>query len=64
MANWWVPGLAIGFEHSFIHQLADFLNSVDGGTPCEPNFEDAMQTEKVVDAVLRSAGSGQWEKSN
>jgi predicted dehydrogenase len=64
MANWWVPGLAIGFEHSFIHQLADFLNSLDGGKPCEPTFEDAMQTERVVDAVLRSAGSGQWEKSS
>ena len=49
MANWWVPGLAIGFEHSFIHQVADFLNSLDGEQPAEPTFEDAMQTEKVVD---------------
>src|SRR5579863_7144677 len=54
MANWWVPGLSIGFEHSFIHQAADFVNSLDEKEPAEPTFEDAMKTEKVVDAVLRS----------
>jgi len=63
MAHWWVPGLAIGFEHSFIHQLADFLNSLDEKKPAEPTFEGALSTEKVVDAVLRSAGSGKWEKA-
>jgi predicted dehydrogenase len=25
MGNWWVPGLQIGYEHSFVHQVADFL---------------------------------------
>ena len=25
MKNWWVPGLQIGYEHTFIHQVADFL---------------------------------------
>jgi predicted dehydrogenase len=58
-----VPGLSIGYEHSFIHQVADFLNSLDGDKPAEPTFEDAMQTERVVDAVLRSAESGKWEKA-
>ncbi|MBV9107767.1 MAG: Gfo/Idh/MocA family oxidoreductase, partial [Verrucomicrobia bacterium] len=52
MASWWVPGLAIGYEHSFIHQAADFLNSLEGEKPAEPTFEDAMKTERVVDAVL------------
>jgi predicted dehydrogenase len=61
MANWWVPGLSIGYEHSFIHAAADFLNSVDGKEPAEPTFEGAMKTEQVVDAVLRSAASGRWE---
>jgi predicted dehydrogenase len=64
MANWWVPGLSIGYEHSFIHQVADFLNSLDGEKLAEPTFEDAMQTERVVAAVLRSAGSGRWEKAS
>jgi predicted dehydrogenase len=64
MAHWWVPGLSIGYEHSFIHQVADFLNSLDGGESAEPTFEDAMKTERVVAAVLRSAGSGKWEKAS
>jgi myo-inositol 2-dehydrogenase/D-chiro-inositol 1-dehydrogenase len=64
MAHWWVPGLSIGFEHSFIHQVADFLISLDGKEPAEPTFEDAMKTERVVDAVLRSAKSGRWEKAS
>jgi myo-inositol 2-dehydrogenase/D-chiro-inositol 1-dehydrogenase len=62
MAHWWVPGLAIGYEHSFIHQVADFLKSIDEEKPAEPTFENALETERVVDAVLRSAGSSKWEK--
>src|SRR5208282_4600996 len=62
MANWWVPGLAIGYEHSFIHAIADFLNSIDGKEPAQPTFEEAMKTEHVVDAVLRSAAAGRWER--
>jgi predicted dehydrogenase len=61
MANWWVPGLSIGYEHSFIHQVADFVNSLDDKKPAEPTFETALDTEKVVDAVLRSAASKKWE---
>jgi len=56
-----VPGLSIGYEHSFIHQVADFVNSLDEKKPAEPTFEAALETEKVVDAVLRSAASKKWE---
>ena len=31
MKNWWVPGLQIGYEHSFTHQFADFLQAVGAG---------------------------------
>ena len=30
-SNWWVPGLQIGYEHSFVHQVADFLIAAGGG---------------------------------
>jgi predicted dehydrogenase len=56
--------LSIGFEHSFIHQVADFLNSLDEEKPAEPTFEHAMPTERVVHAVLQSAQSGKWEKAS
>ncbi|MBL9118897.1 MAG: Gfo/Idh/MocA family oxidoreductase [Phycisphaerae bacterium] len=63
MKQWWVPGLAIGYEHSFIHQLADFLGSLETGAPAHPTFRDALQTGKVCDAILRSAKSSRWEET-
>ncbi len=60
MDKWWVPGLAIGYEHSFVHQVADFLAAYAKGEPCSPTFRDALETQKVCDAVLSSAKSHQW----
>jgi predicted dehydrogenase len=62
MKNWWVPGLQIGYEHTFIHQVADFLTGLADGHIPGPSFRDGMATDYVTDAVLRSAGSGRWEK--
>ena len=28
MKHWWVPGLQIGYEHTFVHQVADFLENL------------------------------------
>jgi predicted dehydrogenase len=62
MDKWWVPGLQIGYEHSFVHQVADFLEGVATGKPASPTFRDALETQYVCDAVLKSARSGKWEK--
>ena len=55
MKHWWVPGLQIGYEHTFIHQVADFLEAVASGKPCPPTFRDALETQYICDAVLASA---------
>jgi myo-inositol 2-dehydrogenase/D-chiro-inositol 1-dehydrogenase len=60
MGNWWVPGLQIGYEHSFVHQVADFLNGVASGKPAMPTFRDALRTQYICDAVLKSAQDGKW----
>src|SRR5262249_36226000 len=60
MGKWWVPGLAIGYEHSFVHQVADFLEGVAKGKSAKPDFRDAYRTQLVCDAVLESAKSGKW----
>jgi myo-inositol 2-dehydrogenase/D-chiro-inositol 1-dehydrogenase len=60
MKQWWVPGLQIGYEHSFIHQVADFLAGLASGTPASPTFRDGLATDYVTDAVLASARSRQW----
>jgi len=62
MKNWWVPGLQIGYEHTFIHQFADFLAGLESKEPLHPDFKDALETQYVCDAVLKSARSGKWEK--
>ena len=61
MAKWWVPGTQIGYEHTFIHQAADFLEAAAGGKSAAPTFKDALETDLVTDAVLKSARTGQWE---
>jgi predicted dehydrogenase len=60
MDKWWVPGLAIGYEHSFVHQVADFLEAYAKKQPARPTFRDALETQRVCDAVLQSAKSHQW----
>jgi myo-inositol 2-dehydrogenase/D-chiro-inositol 1-dehydrogenase len=61
MKHWWVPGLQIGYEHTFIHQFADFLLAVGEGRECAPTFKDGLATDHVTDAVLKSAKTRQWE---
>ncbi|MGE0130499.1 MAG: Gfo/Idh/MocA family protein [Blastocatellales bacterium] len=61
MKHWWVPGLQIGYEHTFIHQFADFLQAVGEGKECAPTFRDGLATDYVTDAVLKSAKTRQWE---
>jgi len=62
MKHWWVPGLQIGYEHTFIHQFADFLQAAARGESAPPSFRDGLATDAVTDAVLKSAKSGRWEQ--
>ncbi|MBI4477959.1 MAG: Gfo/Idh/MocA family oxidoreductase [Acidobacteria bacterium] len=61
MKRWWVPGLQIGYEHTFIHHFADFLQAISEFKSAAPTFRDGLATDYVTDAVLRSARSGRWE---
>jgi predicted dehydrogenase len=61
MKHWWVPGLQIGYEHTFIHQFADFLEAAGHGRETPPTFRDGLATDYVTDAVLKSARTRQWE---
>jgi predicted dehydrogenase len=62
MKHWWVPGLQIGYEHTFTHQFSDFVQAVAKGKCQPPTFRDGLATDRVTDAVLASAASRQWEK--
>ena len=55
MAKWWVPGLSIGYEHTFVHQLADFFEAVSEGGKFTPDFEEGTRCQLILDAILESA---------
>lgn len=60
MDHWWVPGLAIGYDASFTHQVADFLTDLGAGKPTSPTFRDALETQQILDAMLESARAQKW----
>lgn len=64
MKRWWVPGLSIGYEHTFVHQAADFLKSLETGEQCHPTFKDALETQKVCQAVIDSANTRSWKNTD
>lgn len=61
MGHWWVPGCAIGYEHTFTHAVADFISGIEKGEKMCPDFRDALETQIVCDAVLSSASNQKWE---
>lgn len=63
MKRWWIPGTSIGYEHSFVHQVAEFFKSLESDAPCSPTFKDALETQKVCQAVLESASSKSWKET-
>ncbi len=60
MKHYWVPGTCIGYEHTFLNALADFVAGVESGKPVQPDFRNALQTQKVCDAVIKSAKTSKW----
>ena len=60
VGGWWPPGHIIGYEHTFVHAVKDFLDCLDRGRMPRPNFEDGIQNQAVLDAVERSAASRRW----
>jgi predicted dehydrogenase len=58
MKNWWPPGHIIGYEHTFVHTIADFVKGVVLRKNVSPTFEDGLKTQRVLGAVQQSAKSG------
>jgi len=58
MSAWWPPGHVIGYEHSFTHQMRDFIAAIASGQDPEPSFADALQVQQVLDAVIQSTENG------
>jgi len=59
---WWPPGHIIGYEHTFVHALSEFLSCLEVDRMPEPSFKEGVKVQAVLDAVERSAKSRKWEK--
>lgn len=56
--NWWPAGHMIGWEHTFIHQIAHLLDAIVNGTSVAPfgaTFEDGYKDAVICDAILAAA---------
>jgi predicted dehydrogenase len=62
VGNWWPPGHLIGYEHTFVHTVADFINACAEGKPVQPTFEDGLKNQRVLSAIEESAQKGRWVK--
>jgi predicted dehydrogenase len=62
LSGWWPPGHTLGWEHTFTHQARDLLTAIADGAQPLPSFGDGLAVQRVLDAVARSAASGNsWE---
>jgi predicted dehydrogenase len=59
-SHFWPPGHILGYEHTFIATLADFLTCLAGNDTFHPNFNDAVEVQKLLGAVESSAQSKSW----
>jgi len=63
MDRWWVPGMGVDYEHTFVHAAADFLADLSDGQKRVPDFAEGLRTQIVCDTILASAKKGQWLKT-
>ena len=58
---WWPAGHGLGYEHTFTHEIRDFVVDVLAGRDPEPSFADGLAVQKVLAAVEDSAAnSSRW----
>jgi predicted dehydrogenase len=57
MNAWWPQGHTIGWEHTFTHEIRDFLLAIDAGNQPTPSFEDGLAVQRILSAVEESAAA-------
>ena len=64
VAAWWPDAHIIGYEHGFTNMAYDIVRVLSGRRPLVPmpDFRDAYQTQRVLEAALISAAGKKWVK--
>lgn len=55
LSAWWPPGHALGYEHTFVHQVRDLAHALAEGSQPRPSFAEGLQVQRVLQAVEESA---------
>jgi predicted dehydrogenase len=58
LSAWWPVGHGLGYEHTFTHEVVDFVRAIAGGEHAEPSFADALGVQRVLAAIETSAADG------
>ena len=62
--NWWPAGHAYGYEHTLVHEVYEFIQSVANDRPCSPDFTDGMKCTQIMEAVDLSIERRAWVDVN
>lgn len=62
LAAYWPDGHIIGWEHSFINELHDFVEAIVKNKRVKPDFEDGLAVDRVLEAVARATKEKKWVK--
>ena len=57
-AAWWPTGHGLGYEHTFSHQVRDFVVDIAENRQPTPSFQDGLQVQRVLAAVEASSANG------
>jgi predicted dehydrogenase len=57
LSAWWPPGHVLGYEHTFVHEIADFVRDIAEGNDPSPSFREGLQVQRVLDAVEQSSAA-------
>jgi predicted dehydrogenase len=57
---YWPAGHIIGYEHTFINLVHDFMKAIATGVQTKPDFEDGVRNQKVLSAIELSVQDKRW----
>jgi predicted dehydrogenase len=60
VSAWWPPGHGLGYEHTFVHAVVDFLNAIGRDEMPQPSFVDGVRCQTVLEAVSSSMETRRW----
>jgi predicted dehydrogenase len=60
--HWWPEGHIIGWQNLFVHQIYEFLSSIEKNSMPSPDFYDGLKCQEVVHALMLSNQNKKWVK--